>query len=144
MTRSELEQAIRTGIPLTRAMDFRVLELGPAHIAVRGGGEENINVHGTAFAGSLYTLCTLAAWGLANSRLPEQAALVMAEGDIRYRRPVTGEIIARSELAPAVMERFLAELERDGRARMDVPVRVDQDDEPAAVFTGRLHARLMK
>lgn len=144
MTREELEKAIRVGIPLSRAMDFRVEELAPSHIRVRGGGAENINVHGTAFAGSLYTLCTLAAWGLAHSRLPERATLVMAVGEIRYRRPVIGEIIAQSDLELEVMERFLADVSRNGKSRMDVPVRVDQDGEPAVLFTGQLHARLMK
>ncbi|MET0090777.1 MAG: YiiD C-terminal domain-containing protein [Candidatus Thiodiazotropha sp.] len=83
MTPAELEQRIREGIPLAAQMDFRVLSLTDHSIRVRGDAEENVNVHGTAFAGSLYAVATLAAWGLVRSRLPDGADLVMAEAKIR-------------------------------------------------------------
>ena len=54
MQKEQLQQHIRTGIPISEHMDFRVLELSPTAITVCGGGAENINVHGTAFAGALY------------------------------------------------------------------------------------------
>jgi len=104
MTSDELEQRIRQGIPLSVQMDFRVLDLNRNSIRVRGGGQENINVHGTAFAGSLYTVCTLAAWGLITSRLPEDASLVMAEGKIRYRKPVVGDLLASCEVLSSELE----------------------------------------
>jgi thioesterase domain-containing protein len=80
MTANELTKKIHKGIPLTQAMAFDITQLTETSITVKTGGEENINVHGTAFAGSLYTTCVLAAWGLVNSRLPDEASLVLASG----------------------------------------------------------------
>jgi hypothetical protein len=54
LTADQLESEIRQGIPLATHMAFRISELTPCTIRVIGGAEENINVHGTAFAGSLY------------------------------------------------------------------------------------------
>ncbi len=138
----ELEQRIREGIPLTAHMDFRVVELTNHAIVVNGGGEKNINVHGTAFAGSLYTICTLALWGLVTSRLPEQADLVLAEGTIRYRKPVSGDIIARCEIAPKQMDHFLNAVQSRGRARLTAEVKVPLQQGPAVEFSGTVYASL--
>ncbi len=142
MTGEELERAIRTGIPLSAHMDFRVLELSSYAIAVKGGGAENINVHGTAFAGSLYALTTLSVWGLVHSRLPEGTSLVLAEGRINYQRPVTGDIIARCEIEPHEMEDFLERVNTQGKGRLMAVSTVDMNDKPAAEFTGQVYARL--
>ncbi len=144
MTSDELEQRIRQGIPLSAQMDFRVLDLGNNSIQVRGGGQENINVHGTAFAGSLYSVCTLAAWGLVTSRLPDEASLVMAEAKIRYRKPVIGDIVAACEVSSADMDSFLNTLNKRGRARLVATVSVLCNGELAAEFTGTVYASLKK
>jgi thioesterase domain-containing protein len=144
ITSDELEQRIRQGIPLSAQMDFRVIDLGTNSIQVRGGGQENINVHGTAFAGSLYTVCTLAAWGLVTSRLPEQAALVMAQGAIRYRKPVVGDIVASCEVSSNEMDSFLNSLNKRGKSRLVVTVSVPCNGELAVEFTGTLYASIKK
>ncbi len=144
MTKDELEQRIRLGIPLSAQMDFRVLDLGFNSIQVRGGGQKNINVHGTAFAGSLYTVCTLAAWGLVTSHLPEQASLVMAEGTIRYRKPVVGDILANCEVSSSEMDSFLNSVNQRGKARLVATVSVPCNGEIAAKFTGTLYASINK
>lgn len=144
MTSDELEQRIRQGIPLSAQMDFRVLDLNSNSIRVRGGGQENINVHGTAFAGSLYTICTLAAWGLVTSRLPEDVSLVMAEGKIRYRKPVVGDLLAGCEVSSSELNSFLNSLNRRGKARLVVTVSVPCNGETAAEFTATLYASINK
>jgi thioesterase domain-containing protein len=142
ITAEELEQRIRSGIPIAAQMAFRVRGLDPNTITVSGGGAENVNVHGTAFAGSLYAVTTLALWGLVHARLPESASLVLAEGSIRYRRPVEGEILARCEIPAAEMEAFLARLQERGRAVLAASVQVAGADGVAAEYQGTVHARL--
>lgn len=121
-------------------MAFRVSELSPNTIRVVGGGNENINVHGTAFAGSLYAVATLALWGLIRARLPENATLVLAEGHIRYRKPVVGDITAHCEIDTAAMERFLERLNKRGRARLDAMVEIAGEQETAAQYQGTMYA----
>lgn len=142
MTKEELERKIRAGIPISAHMDFRVVDLEDNAITIRGGGAENVNVHGTAFAGSLYALTTLSVWGLVHSRLPEDAALVMAEGRIRYHRPVTGDIIARCVIEPHELEDFLDQVNRNGKGRLMAISKVQMNAKLAAEFTGQVYARL--
>ncbi len=108
LSAEELEQHIRDGIPIAVQMAFKVNDLQPNSIAVIGGGSEYINVHGTAFAGSLYTICTLALWGLVTSRLPDEATLVLAQAEIRYRQPIVGNIQAQCMITQDRMDRFLS------------------------------------
>lgn len=137
-----LERQIRQGIPIATGMAFRVEALSPGHIRVRGGGAENVNVHGTAFAGSLYAVCTLALWGLVRSRLPADATLVLAEAAIRYHRPVRGDILADCRIPAEPFESFLAALHADGRARLNGEVLVPGGEALAASYQGSVHARL--
>lgn len=141
MNCEDLQSQIHKGIPLSRHMDFSVLELSDTHIKVNGGAAENINVHGTAFAGSLYSICTLAAWGLTFSQIPEDTALVLAQGNIHYFRPVIGEIIAECDASPEQLETFLKELELRGKARLDLAVMVASDDKIAVKYNAQLHVR---
>ncbi|GAB4349493.1 MAG: hypothetical protein Kow006_11250 [Gammaproteobacteria bacterium] len=143
MNAAELEERIRNGIPLARHMAFGVHELEACAITVSGGAAENVNVHGTGFAGSLYAIATLALWGVVTARLPEGASLVLAEGRIRYIRPVVGDIVARCRIAPETMQAFLDELEHRGRSRLRAAVEIpDADGNIAAEYSGTVHARL--
>ncbi|MET0067166.1 MAG: YiiD C-terminal domain-containing protein [Candidatus Thiodiazotropha sp.] len=141
MTPAQLEQRIRQGIPLAAHMDFRVLSLTENSIRVRGGAAENLNVHGTAFAGSLYAIATLAAWGLVRSRLPDGADLVMAEGNIRYLQPILGELIAECHIESGVFGQFLEQLSSRGKARLEASAEFPGRNGPGASFEGQLHAR---
>ena len=142
MKREYLEDAIRSGIPISRQMDFRVRELTEQSIEVSGGASENINVHNTAFAGSLYSICTLAAWGLTFSKLPKGSALVMAKAEIEYLRPVKGEIVACGQISEQQSARLLADLEEQGKGRLDLEISVKNDEKLAVKFTAHLHVKL--
>ncbi|MBV2092165.1 MAG: thioesterase domain-containing protein [Candidatus Thiodiazotropha sp. (ex Ctena orbiculata)] len=142
MNRSQLEQCIREGIPIAAQMAFRVCSLSQSGITVIGGGEQNHNVHGSAFAGSLYAIGTLSAWGLVQSRLPKGAVLVMARGEIDYRQPVIGDIVAHCNIDRETFDSFLDDLQQRGRARLKALSIIGSDGSVAAEFSGLLHARL--
>ena len=142
ITADELEQRIRDGIPIAAQMAFRIQELTNNKISVTGGGEENVNVHETAFAGSIYTIATLALWGLVNANLPEDASLVLAEGKIRYRQPVKGKIQASCSIPPDEMSTFLKDLHKRGRARLEAAVVVSGTSGAAAEYSGIVFARM--
>jgi thioesterase domain-containing protein len=142
LTAEELQQRICKGIPIADQMGFQVRQLTADSITVRGGASENVNVHGTAFAGSLYAISTLALWGLVNARLPDSADLVLAEGSIRYRQPLVGNIVARCEIPAQESDAFLARLRERGRAILVATVHVSGEQGIAAEFQGTVHARL--
>ena len=62
MTPAALETYLHDHIPLSRAMAVRVVTSAPGHVELAAPLEPNINVHGTAFGGSVSTLGVLAAW----------------------------------------------------------------------------------
>ena len=140
MRAQALQQHIRRGIPLSAAVDFSVRELSDTRITVAAAGAVNVNVHGTAFAGSLYVVCVLAAWGLVRSRLPDNAALVIVQGRIQHHAPVRGDIHARAAVEPDAMGAFLRRFGQRGRARIEVSVSVPGDAAAAVAFTATLHA----
>lgn len=141
MNRETLQDKIHRGIPLSRHMDFSVLELTEHHIKVYGGAAENVNVHGTAFAGSLYSICTLAAWGLTYSQIPQGTSLVMARAEIKYLRPVNGDIIAECEVTQNQLSTFLEELDQKSKARFELVVTVESNQKIAVKFNAQLYVR---
>lgn len=138
-----LESRIHAGIPLSAAMQFRIVSLTENAIAVSAPLAPNVNVHGTAFAGSLYAVGILTAWGLA-AHLIERAGLdadlVVAEATIRYRAPVDGDIVSSCEVDPAAAAEFTGRLASDGRARLALIV--DLGEPSAATISAGMHARL--
>ena len=82
-------------IPLTQAMGWKIERLQPWTIATRAPLKNNINIHQTGFAGSLYALAMATGWTLVQYWLDQNRlgnTLVAGEGNIRYLRPATGEI----------------------------------------------------
>jgi thioesterase domain-containing protein len=142
LTADELEQRIREEIPIAAQMAFRVRDLQLNSIAVIAGCDENVHVHGTAFAGSIYTICTLALWGLITARLPEGTTLVLAEGSIRYHQPVVGAIDAYCTIEQERFESFLSQLDQLGQSRLEASVIVPGIEGAAAEYNGTVFARL--
>jgi len=142
---ADLQRRIHAGIPLSRAMAYRITRLTDSAITVQAPLEPNVNVHGSGFAGSLYALGILTAWGLCAhliARAGLQADLVVAEATIRYTAPVRTGICCSSAVSDADARDFLGSLAGHRRARLDL--RVDIGDGPAAWIEAQMHARLVE
>ncbi|HEY8520810.1 MAG TPA: YiiD C-terminal domain-containing protein [Gammaproteobacteria bacterium] len=138
-------QAAWRGIPLAAAMGIEAAAFDGETLHVRAPLAANINVHGTAFAGSLFSVCVLAAWGrlwLALHRQGVTARIVVTDSRIDYRRPVTGYIECRSRLEPADERALLDELLAAGRATLPLDAVVPSERGPAVQFTGTYALRL--
>ena len=128
-TAETLTQLIQESIPLSEAMHFSIAELTDQSIVVAAPLSPNINVHGTGFAGSLYSLAALSAWSLTTHLIGQtdiHADVVMARAEIRYRRPVQSEIRCYCSCLPAASKSFLQQLSRKGRARISLLVEVGE------------------
>jgi thioesterase domain-containing protein len=102
----------------------------------------NLNDKDCAFGGSLASLMTLSGWGwlmLQCERAGCPADVYVADSQIRYLAPVTGELRAQARLAagedwPAILRTLAGR----GRARVAMQARVPgADGSPAATFTAR-------
>ena len=144
MDASALETYLRERIPLSRAMEVRVVEIGTTHLRIAAPLAPNINHRDTVFGGSAAAVAMLAAWGLLYVRLDREqrpARLVIQRCSMEYLQPIDAEFAAVSTLAAGEdWSRFLAGIERKGRARIAVRVDLDSRDRRVGEFTGEFVA----
>ena len=141
MTPAELTTTLHALIPMTRAMGVEVTVLTADSLELAAPLALNRNHAGSAFAGSLSSLASVAGWAflhqlLAGKRI--RAELLLADGHIRYRRPVLDDLRATLTLPLPEQQQFLSALADSGRARLQLAVDLPgQDDRPAAAFKGQ-------
>lgn len=127
--KDSLTQYILQEIPLAVAMEFSIADLDQQGITIHAPLPPNINVHGTGFAGSLYSLSALAAWAYTTNLVDQagmQADIVMAKAEIRYRRPVKSAIECVCHCDPEVSAAFLQHLAERGRTRLSLIVEMGE------------------
>jgi thioesterase domain-containing protein len=141
----ELQDRIHRHIPLAKAMQFSIDELDSGAIRVSAPLEPNINIHGTGFAGSIYSLAVLTGWALCTHILEDaqvDAELVVARGEIRYRAPVSGELHCAAEADAGARDAFLHATREQGKGLLQLEIRVG--DAPQAVLSATYCALLPK
>eukprot|EP00668_Euglena_longa_P011308 GGOE01013702.1.p1 GENE.GGOE01013702.1~~GGOE01013702.1.p1 ORF type:complete len:175 (-),score=32.35 GGOE01013702.1:294-794(-) len=143
------EAALHSGIPISQHMGLKILALDskPFRITVSAPLEANVNVHGTGFAGSLYSLAVLTAWTIVHHFLRCEfpmvhMELVVRDASIRYHRPVEGDIVCHCSLAEDALATFKATLLDKQKARMvaTTVIPVSGGDTPAAVLEAQFTA----
>ena len=129
LPRSALDalQAQLLAMPPARAMQLRITAGHGDRLRLEAPLAANVNDKGTAFGGSLVSLMTLAAWGLAALRV-EQAGLsaevYVADSQVRYLAPLRDDLVAEAWLEEGDWEGFLDTLRRRGRARASLAAHV--------------------
>lgn len=138
MTPEALAAFLREHIPLSRAMDVRVVQAGTDEVVLEAPLGPNINVHGTMFGGSAATLGLLAAWSVLHLRLQAEGVanqLVIHRTEMEYLLPIAGTARAVTRLDGVDWAGFLHILERRGKARLKVGADL--------MFDGAVVARLV-
>ncbi len=128
-------------MPVTQRLGIRVVGRRDGQLALSAPLAANTNHRGTAFAGSLNAVATLAGWAtiwllLRDHGLP--AHVVIQDSTVRYLRPVTSDFEALARpLDPAAVARLLEVIRRRGRGRIQIEVVVADARGEAVVFQGR-------
>jgi thioesterase domain-containing protein len=137
----ELQHILHTELPVTQHLGIRVDSTELERVTLTAPLSANRNHRGTAFAGSLNAIATLAGWSwvwLLLRRHDAQAHVVIQDSTISYLRPVSGDFTAICAAPdPAAAARFLTALRRRGRARLTLTVEVRDQKGAAVNFTGR-------
>ncbi len=143
-----LRRKLATEMPVTQRLGIRVGSAADGAVRLRAPLSANTNHKGTAFAGSLNALATLAGWAtvwLILRRHGRPAHVVIQDSTVRYVRPVTGDFEARCEAPASGLVRHLLEsVARRGRGRIELTVTVSDraGAGPAVTFKGRYVALL--
>lgn len=128
----DLQDLIRSNIPLSQEMQFSISHLDMSSIRVNAPLAPNVNIHGTGFAGSLYSLSVLTGWALCFHLLNEakvDADLVIAKAEIRYFKPVTGAIDCYSEVTQRAKDRFYKSLHERGKGRLNLEISIGDESQ---------------
>ena len=142
---TELERTWHEEIPISKAMGIRVADFANDQLVVRAELEPNINVHGTAFAGSLYAIAALCGWGMTWLQLKSRridGSIVIADGHIGYERPVKEPIVATCRFIADDQAKALERLDRDGKSRFILECVIRANGHDAARFTGDYAVRV--
>jgi thioesterase domain-containing protein len=136
----ELELTWHRDIPLAAAMAIRVAGYDGQTLIVRAPLAANRNLHGTAFAGSLFSACVLTGWGVVWLALRERGLLgtiVVSDSNIHYRKAVAGELVCRCTADADALRAGLEQLASSGRAAFDLVCAIDAAEKRAVTFTGK-------
>jgi thioesterase domain-containing protein len=142
----ELELTWHRDIPLAAAMSIGVASYDGGTLTVRAPLPPNRNLHGTAFAGSLFSTCVLTGWGAVWLALRERGlagVIVVADSSIHYRKAVAGELVCRCTPDADTLRAGLEQFATTGRASFDFVCAIDHADKRAVTFTGKyvVHAQ---
>ncbi len=135
----DLQQKIRSAIPLSDEMQFEIVELAENSICVRAPLAPNVNIHGTGFAGSIYSLAVLTGWALVTHITASQnisSELVVSKAEIRYLKPIDGDIVCRCEVTGSEINQFIRYFENKGRSRLRLEIKVGSNQ---AVLNASYH-----
>ncbi len=89
---NELQSTWHDKIPISEHMGIKLYQYTEKTIETRASLNRNVNLHGSMFAGSIYSLATLTGWGMIFLQLKQkglQGEIVLGDANIHYHKPVT-------------------------------------------------------
>ena len=140
---NRLDVLWRDDFPLTRAMGIKPVSYINQRLTTQTPLAGNTNTHGTAFAGSLYAIEALTAWGLLYLALWEReidASIIHAKGNIDFASPVKEDIVAMTSLRGH--ESLFKTLGETGKARLTLTTEIVAAGKTACQFSGLYLIRL--
>lgn len=133
----ELQSTWHETIPITEQMGIKLYQYSGKTLEARASLNKNINLHGTMFAGSIFSLATLTGWGMLFLQLKERGLhgdIVLGDGNIHYHKPVTDQPRALCNIE-ALTGKFNY-LEQGKKAKFELKVEIKDGDKAVAEFSG--------
>ncbi|MBZ9611221.1 bifunctional GNAT family N-acetyltransferase/hotdog fold thioesterase [Rheinheimera maricola] len=134
---NQLSTTWQQTIPLSQYMQIDITSFDGNTLYCSAPLAPNINLHQTMFAGSIYALATLTGWGMLYLQLQAlglNGDQVLADGSIKYLRPVSQQPQARCALQNCNGE--LTMLSQGVKVRQRIKVDILSGAELAAEFHG--------
>lgn len=121
-------------------MGIRVESANPERMVLSASFLKNINHKKTVFGGSLHAVATLACWSLLHVNLIKfykGIQIVIANSEVKYLAPVTSDFKAECHFPHVdVWERFLAILQKKGKARLHLNATIFEKDQLCVDYSG--------
>jgi len=136
---AELATTWHRDVPLAAAMSIGIDSYDGRTLTVRAPLPPNRNLHGTAFAGSLFSVCVLTAWGATWLAFREQGLsglIMVTDSQVQYRKAVTGDLVCHCTPDAGTLGAGLEQFRSTGRASLSLACTIDVGDKCAVAFTG--------
>jgi thioesterase domain-containing protein len=141
-----LEQTLIQDIPITKHMGITIERYDEKGLVLQAPLVGNANPKGTAFAGTINSLTTLAGWGsiwLLLKELDINGYVVIQNSQINYLRPVADNFAALCYRPQQdEIDKLGQSLRKKRTARLELKVEIWQGEEVAVEFKGRYVVRL--
>lgn len=128
---SSLQQKIRSSIPLSEMMQFNIEQLSNTSIKVTAPLEPNVNIHGTGFAGSIYSLAVLTGWAFCENLMQlfgMKGVLVVARAEIKYRSPITEDLQCATSATEDAAQAFYEAFKQRGTGRLELNIAIGSSE----------------
>ena len=139
---NDFEAECRADIPLLDAMQLSFSDYGDLSLWMEAPLAPNINNKGTAFGGSIASICLFGGWAVATLGFIDagirNTEIVVYTSEMTFERPARGLLRVRAFVRPEDFDACLAQL-REGttqRIRFDVNVELFHDEERCATMRG--------
>lgn len=134
---AELQSTWHETIPISEHMGIQLFQYTGKTLETRASLNKNINVHGTMFAGSIFSLATLTGWGMIFLKLREKSLageIVLGDGNIHYHKPITMQPRALCNVES--LDGKFELLNKDKKTCIKLQVNILDGDNPVAEFKG--------
>lgn len=133
----ELQATWHDTIPISEQMGIKLFQYSGNTLETRASLNKNINLHGTMFAGSIFSLATLTGWGMIFLKLKEKGLsgeIVLGDGNIHYHKPITMQ--PRALVNIETLSGNFELLKKPKKCCIKLQVDILDGDSPVAEFKG--------
>ena len=136
------EAECQADIPLLTAMHLSFVGFEDLTLTMEAPLAPNINNKGTAFGGSIASICLFGGWAVSTLAFMDNdihnTEIVVYKNEMTFERPARGHLIVKATIKPGDFQACLERLQaRDpGRIRLDIQVDLFHDDERCATMEG--------
>lgn len=124
----EYKAELIESIPILEGMGIEIYEIQDHSVTLSAPLSKNNNYQGTAFGGSLNTICILSSYLLIHHILKSNKVpfktLVIQDSSIRYLRPVDSDFAATAEVDANDTNEFLEAVKSKNKGRISVKANV--------------------
>lgn len=139
--KNELQEKLHSEILPTKTLEFKVEHIDDHEMVLSAPLQANINDKGTAFGGSIASLCTITGWSMCwvlSKYLEVECDMVVYESNMNYYRPVTKDFNATVKVpCGAEIENIKAKLEERKKASIELEVLIYEDMKECVKYVGK-------
>lgn len=139
--KNELQNKLHNEILPTKTLNFQVVDLNKNYLSLSAPLDLNINDKGTAFGGSIASLCTITGWSMCfviSKLLDIKCDMVVYESNMNYYRPITRDFIANVKFpSEEQIQTIKTKIAEKSKASLELEVNIIEDNQKCVKYIGK-------